>query len=732
MNFLLNYNIKTKFLGNIVAVMFFFGIALGVYHYALSHTGDGYTEILNHEVLIASDARGATISMLSARRSEKDFLLRMDMKYPPKVEKHVSEMIGFLENIGEVSKQAKLNELTRISTLAIQKSRDYLASFMKVVEGNKIKGLDQKSGLQGDFRAAAHTIAGKVPEHAVDNLLVDLLQMRRYEKDYMRTKSDKYRTKLITAMDTYKTNLEASGCEKVAKDSQLAALAVYRAAADQILQGRSLEEEHAYYQKVRGAAAKLETALNSVLVPRVEALALDIRKNEKDYLLRGEDKYVEKTLGSITALYTAFKQSSASPEHAVDIEKDLKAYKKAFVGLVESDQLIAGYVKEMRAATHAIEPLLVKIEELSVKAQVAEATALDVAAADYSITAVSIGIIALVIGLLLSVLITNAITTPLKAAAVTAKNMADGDLREDVVAEGSDETGQMLAAMREMIFRLRDVVYGVNDAVDNVAAGSEELSSTSGTLSQGTTEQAASIEELSTAIEQVTASISQNAVNSQETSQIASQSAQKASESGEAVTQAVSAMKEIAEKISIIEEIARQTNLLALNAAIEAARAGEHGKGFAVVAAEVRKLAERSGAAANEISGLSTSTVEVADKALTMLDELVPDIEKTSELIAEINASCEEQDEAIKQISNAVNQVEVTTHSSAAASEEMASTSEELAAQGSSLRQMMSYFNCGERKALGSAVATSKPALAGITRGALSASQGEDDSFERF
>ncbi len=731
MDWLLNYNIKTKFLGNIAAVMCFFGIALGVYHYALSHVEEGYTEILKQEVLIANDARRADISMLSARRSEKDFLLRLDMKYPPKVEKSIAEMIGLLEDIGEVSTQAELNELTRVSVLAIQKAKDYLGSFAKVVEGHKIKGLEQQFGLQGDFRAAAHEMAAKIPEHAIDNLLVDLLQMRRYEKDYMRTKANKYRTKLIVAMDTYKSNLEASGCDKVAKDSQLVALASYRNALDQILQGRSLAEEDTYYQKARGAAAKLEVAINSVLVSRIEALVLDIRKNEKDYLLRGDAKYVKKTIGSIDALRTALKQSAALPEHTVDVEKSLDVYKAAFLGLVEYDQLIAGYIKEMRKATHAVEPLLTKIEELSEKAERAEVADLEIAVRDYSITAVSIGIIAFVFGLLLSVLITNAITTPLKAAAVTAKRMADGDLSEDVEAKGSDETGQMLAAMGDMILRLRDVVYGVNDAVENVAAGSEELSSTSGALSQGTTEQASSIEELSTAIEQVTASITQNAENSQQTAQIASKSAQKASESGEAVTQAVSAMKEIAEKISIIEEIARQTNLLALNAAIEAARAGEHGKGFAVVAAEVRKLAERSGTAANEISGLSSSTVDVADKALIMLDELVPDIEKTSELIAEINASCEEQDEAIKQISNAVNQVEVATHSSAAASEEMASTSEELAAQGSSLKQMMSYFNCGERKALGSAV-TSRPALAGRTPEAIPSSQDEEDYFERF
>ena len=259
--------------------------------------------------------------------------------------------------------------------------------------------------------------------------------------------------------------------------------------------------------------------------------------------------------------------------------------------------------------------------------------------------------VSMVLALLIGLALSHMITRPLSVASNTSKALADGDLSKDVDTPGRDEIGQMLGAMGNMVIKLRDVVYGVNSAVGNVASGSEELSATAETLAQGTTEQAASIEELSASIEEVVASIAQNTENSQKTAQIASKAAERASESGGAVTQAVGAMKQIAERIIIIEDIARQTNLLALNAAIEAARAGEHGKGFAVVASEVRKLAERSGMAAGEISELSTSTVIVADKAVGMLDELLPDIEKTSELISEINATCEEQDVAIKQIS---------------------------------------------------------------------------------
>jgi methyl-accepting chemotaxis protein len=282
----------------------------------------------------------------------------------------------------------------------------------------------------------------------------------------------------------------------------------------------------------------------------------------------------------------------------------------------------------------------------------------------------------------------------IKGAAVAAEKVAAGDLTVRVqVKSEADLLGKSLEAM---VNNLIGIVNQVKSAADNVAAGSQELSSSSEEMSQGATEQSAAAEEASSSMEQMSSNIKQNADNSIQTEKIAVASATDAIEGGKAVAETVMAMKQIAGKISIIEEIARQTNMLALNAAIEAARAGDHGKGFAVVASEVRKLAERSQKAAGEIAELSISSVDVAEKAGEMLSRMVPDIQKTAELVQEISAASREQDSGADQINKAIQQLDQVIQQNASACEEIASTSEELAAQAEQLQSSIAFFRTGE------------------------------------
>ena len=349
---------------------------------------------------------------------------------------------------------------------------------------------------------------------------------------------------------------------------------------------------------------------------------------------------------------------------------------------------------------------------------------------------VVLSLIAIPLGIFIAIIIARGILVPIRQTMQMINEMEQGHLDQRLALDRHDEIGQMASAMDRFADSLETEVVGnmnnlatgnltfnieprskkdslrssiknvaedltrmvisIRAASENVFSGSQAISATTEEMSQGATEQAAAAEEASSSVEQMTANIRQNADNAVETEKIATSAARDAQGSGEAVTATVGAMKEIAQKITIIEEIARQTNLLALNAAIEAARAGEHGKGFAVVAAEVRKLAERSQKAAGEINDLSSNSVDVAEKAGNLLITLVPNIQKTAELVQEISAASREQDAGADQISKSIQQLDSVIQQNASASEEMASTAEELSGQSEQLSEMISFFAVNE------------------------------------
>ena len=453
---------------------------------------------------------------------------------------------------------------------------------------------------------------------------------------------------------------------------------------------------------------------------RLPKIQSDIDKARK--LFRSEK--AEHDFAELTKEWTQYQADIKQAESMIAVEKLSENLK--------STEYVRHTVREVAAAVDENLNELVQIKEKDAEEAAASSTQLYDESRNLMVIFAASGVL---IGILLGFFISRAITKPLGEAVNIANQLADGDLTAKIEVKSRDETGQLLTAMKAMTDKLGQVIGEVRGAASALSSASEEVSATAQSMSQGSSEQAASVEETSASVEQMSASINQNTENAKVTDGMASKAAKEADEGGAAVRATVDAMKSIAEKISIIDDIAYQTNLLALNAAIEAARAGEHGKGFAVVAAEVRKLAERSQVAAQEIGEVAQGSVGLAEKAGKLLDEIVPSIKKTSDLVQEISAASEEQSSGAGQINNAMEQLNKITQQSASSSEELAATAEEMSGQAEQLQQLMGFFKV-EMDSSFSKVAAKKPpsakfAVAHETHHSVKA-MGDEKEFVKF
>lgn len=457
----------------------------------------------------------------------------------------------------------------------------------------------------------------------------------------------------------------------------------------------------------------------SQLSDEAKIATLELRRYEKDTELNMDEKpvmnsYQEKWKEQLTTLQQTIGElkplvfSGDSKDLVASMNQDVDAYARGMEmvvagvndGTIKTPQQGNAKITAYKDEIHRMEAAATDLADKHRKVMSDKEEVITAFSRQTAWVMLVVVLITFVAASLVTFFVSRGITTPVTAMAGHLSEMAQGggDLTRRIEILSHDEVGEMAASFNQFVKKLEEIIGEVRTSSDGIASAAAQVASSAASLSQGTSEQAASIEETTSSLEEMSASIAQNAENSKQMEQMALKGARDSEQSGSAVTESVTAMKQIAEKISIIEEIAYQTNLLALNAAIEAARAGEHGRGFAVVATEVRKLAERSQTAAQEIGGLASNSVTVAERSGQLLAELVPSIKKTSELVQEVSASSREQSSGVAQINKAMSSVDTVTQRNASSAEELSSTAEELAAQSEALQQLMAFFRVAGEK----------------------------------
>ncbi|MEO5371353.1 MAG: methyl-accepting chemotaxis protein [Magnetococcus sp. DMHC-1] len=677
----------------LITVMFL--VVIFMFNHALSGMVAGYSSLIDITEEKKIHLVDVNLHILEIQHEQAEFIAERQMTFVEnvhKIRKDAGEKIKELTDIERKDNDQKGVEDAQI----LEKNLDiYLGVFEKIVESYKKQGLTSEEGLQGAFRKAAHEFEGKIKNLDTGKLEILLLQLRRMEKDYLLRKDESYIVKHKELLAAFRKEVEQSALLPELKKQFSELVVPYeKAFAEYTRQAEELKTTPESEKKISDTARAVENMLQEHYVANASVNYLTLRRQEKDYLLRGTEKYVEAVHKELEKIKKSVESSKISEKEKKDLMEVMKKYADSFNALVVENRQMDAIKKEMdekeqKLATHLDEQLK-QIEDAGKKTRKATEDASDkMRMLALSVAAVTIGIV-----IFLAYTITNTILKPIHQAVAATNRLVDGDLTVSVNPQCTrDELcSQLLRGIQSLVFKLREVATNVKTVAESVATESDDLNENGRILSDGSQQQAASVEETSAAMEEITGNIQQSMDNAQQTEKTSSQVATNANESGEAVIQAVKAMKEIASKISIIEEIARQTNLLALNAAIEAARAGEHGKGFAVVAAEVRKLAERSQTAAGEIGHLSSTTVDVAEKAGRMLGELLPEIRRTSDLVKEISTAATEQNAGVGQINNALQQLDRSIQENASVATNVAHTAESLSGKAAELLDNIAFF----------------------------------------
>jgi len=429
-------------------------------------TQKSYQKLINNDLAITGQVSKIHISLLELRRREKDFLLRNDMVYVDKHEADAQKLYSAIDTLYNLAWQADRPEVINSVELLRRNADGYLDNFKRLVTSKKVMGLDQNSGLQGRFHKQALLLAQVLDGHNIADLFQEYLLMRRWEKDFVRTKNEKYKQRLLNTIVNYQNLLSVSPAQEQAKKAQQQALAQYELTFKSFLanKGNTAVQE---YENMRKLAHEMEQAINQVFIPNAEALILEIRNSEKDFLLHKNPDYIVKTHDAIVLLKQRIADSNVKSQHETKLIQYLNSYETAFSSLVEEEKRSLGYIANLRSAAHKMEPALVAIEEATLKT--AEITLTDTLLKTkegqwYSLLA---GGLIIVLGLFTALFVIRSIRTPVIEMMKVVDKIAKGDLNQKLPTQRTDELGKLAIAVNSMIDSLNDAA----DQADAIAEG---------------------------------------------------------------------------------------------------------------------------------------------------------------------------------------------------------------------------------------------------------------------
>jgi methyl-accepting chemotaxis protein len=639
---------------------------------------ESFARFLEDDVAVAMAAEEVNVLMLESRRSEKDFLLSKDGKY-------VAEVAATLVKMGEEVRRLvrHAGEGSKIANMAgdvLGEIDVYGEKFQALARAMEKIGLDPKSGFQGVYRKAIHALGEDLKDHQLGAFELGLLQMRRYEKDFQRTRSEKYKKKWLAAISHLEGLIVAGVYDTDEKPVLVKAMADYKRKARAFMAIGSPE----LYEGIRATAHVIGTSINSMNVPGNKIMLLEIRKSEKDYLLRHEQKYVTKVLASVETLRKAFDNDEVNKKHLQSINVQLDIYTREFLAMVENDKIVSSLLEKMEGAVGRMQSTVIHIMEMAEKGSAEKQISTRKAANRTIMVTATVSAVVLLVLLFAVVVVIRNIVLAIRDSAELASKVADGDLTASLEVKNQDETGSLIESMNHMTKKLRGVFVEIAEnarflekssgelstAATDMSQGSEQASSTASSVAAATEEMSANMNSVAAASEQASTNVNLVAAASDEMAstvrEIAENSERARTITAEAVTLAGSTTKKVdqlgsdADEISkvtqVITEISEQTNLLALNATIEAARAGEAGKGFAVVANEIKELARQTADATQEIKAKIEAIQSSTGETVQEIRQITEVISNTNDIVGTIATAVEEQTVTTDEIATNVSQ----------------------------------------------------------------------------